>query len=140
MEFRVHLLAGIVGMLSEALVFSKGEWDIRSPTLLKIATVVQIPLAGLLIVLGSSIFESIWNSMLLDFSYLSGLFSAMVVYRLFLHPLKNFPGPLGARATAFWVIKEQVPAFKFYTKLKKIHEEYGDFVRIREFYSLRIEA
>lgn len=140
MEIRVYLLAVIVGALSEALVFSKGEWDIRAPTLLKLATAVQIVMVCFLVVLGGPILGSIWNTVVLDFSYLGGLFSAMIFYRLFLHPLKGFPGPLGARATAFWVIKEQVPSFKFYVKLRQIHDEYGDFVRIRELHTTQIES
>jgi hypothetical protein len=59
-----------------------------------------------------------------------GLFSSMTAYRLFFHPLKPFPGPIGARITAFWVTKESIPDLKMYRKLRDMHDTYGDFVRI----------
>lgn len=136
----MYLLTAIAGVLSEALVFSKGEWDIRAPTVLKTAGVLQLATPCLLISSGTSALTSIWDTTLLVCSYLGGLFGAMVIYRLLLHPLKNFPGPLGARITAFWMIKEQVPTFKFYVKLRKVHDEYGDFVRIRELHTIWMES
>ena len=61
------------------------------------------------------------------------LFSAWVIlrvynvfYNLFLHPLRSYPGPLGARSTTWWktyieVVKKQ----SFVHVVIKLHEQYG---------------
>jgi tryprostatin B 6-hydroxylase len=69
-------------------------------------------------------------------SLLAGLFTSMITYRLFFHPLKSFAGPIGARVSAFWITKQNIPDMTFYRKLPKLHDQYGDFVRIRELLSV----
>ena len=49
-----------------------------------------------------------------------------VFYNLFLHPLKSYPGPLGARATAWWkTYVEVVKQESFVHCVMKMHEQYG---------------
>lgn len=60
---------------------------------------------------------------------LAGLFSSLIVYRLFFNPLNRFPGPYLARLTKF----DTVIRFKkmdSHHQLHKLHQKYGKFVRI----------
>jgi hypothetical protein len=62
-------------------------------------------------------------------AFLGGLFTSMTIYRIFFHPLRNFPGPLGARVTKFWHSSKLAKRdnYKLYERLLKA---YGPFVRI----------
>jgi hypothetical protein len=58
------------------------------------------------------------------------LWTNMLIYRAFFHPLNKFPGPFGAKLTKFWgfgkVIGSKIQYFKVAGKLQ---EQYGDYVR-----------
>ncbi|RMZ87608.1 hypothetical protein DV736_g5157, partial [Chaetothyriales sp. CBS 134916] len=66
------------------------------------------------------------------------LFSAWVIlrvygvfYNLFLHPLRSYPGPLGARSTTWWkTYIEVVKQESFVHVVMKLHEQYGSIVRV----------
>lgn len=125
-------LAFIVGALGEILIFSRGEWDRHAPKIIKRTLMLQAGVACLLIAYGSSLTATVGDTARLTTLYLAGLYGTMITYRVFFHPLRSFPGPFGARISALWAIKENVPDLKFYVKLRKLHDEYGDFVRISE--------
>ena len=69
------------------------------------------------------------RSTILHSCFLSGLCASLVIYRAFLHPLRKFPGPLGARLSAAsfsWRVRNG----DTYKQLAALHRQYGDFVRI----------
>jgi hypothetical protein len=52
------------------------------------------------------------------------------VYRVFFHPLKSYPGPLGARLSRWWAVKQTWDSDLHYHKvLQHLQDEYGDYVR-----------
>ncbi|EDN08321.1 predicted protein [Histoplasma mississippiense (nom. inval.)] len=123
----------LLGIISHLLIFKHGEWERYTPTLTALyafaigllspavtltLTVLSIPSTLLLV-------SAFWVS------YMTGLFGSIGLYRGWLHPLRDFPGPLAWRLTALWSIKASVPEFKFPVKVQQLHEEHGDFVRIR---------
>lgn len=133
MDNRVYLLSLLAGILSEALLFSRGEWDRHAPTVTKVFTLVAIGALFLFwMVFGLPYAASVRETVLHSTSLLTGLFGSMATYRLFYHPLKAFPGPFGARLSSLWVIKKSIPDLMFYVKLRDLHDQYGDFVRIRK--------
>lgn len=133
MQDRFYAVAVLTGILLHATIFCRNEWDRHAPRVLHSAYIFYAFTALFLASrFGYSISQSLTEAFLLGASLLGGLFSSMITYRLLLHPLKSFPGPLGARLTSFWIIKQNVPDLKFYVKLRNLHDRYGDFVRIRE--------
>ena len=53
-----------------------------------------------------------------------------VVYNIFFHPLKRYPGPLGARATSWWkTYVEVIKGDSMVHVIIKLHEEYGLFLK-----------
>jgi hypothetical protein len=64
-------------------------------------------------------------------AFLSGLLTSLLTYRIFLSPLNKFPGHILSRVTNLWlsfgVIGKSSHA---HFKVQKLHEEYGDFVRV----------
>jgi cytochrome P450 len=60
---------------------------------------------------------------------LAGLYSSLIIYRLFLNPLNRFPGPYWVRlGNLAW--SSQLTGFDSYYQLKALHDKHGDFVRI----------
>ncbi|KAH8891588.1 cytochrome P450 [Thozetella sp. PMI_491] len=60
----------------------------------------------------------------------TGLFSSMVIYRIFFHRLRHFPGPFWGKITAFRRAYLVVRTQELYLYTHKYHEKYGDFVRV----------
>ena len=60
---------------------------------------------------------------------LAGLYTSLVIYRLFLNPLNKFPGPYWVRlGNVAW--SAHLTKFDSYYKLKALHDQHGDIVRI----------
>ncbi|KAI0398145.1 cytochrome p450 monooxygenase [Xylariaceae sp. FL0594] len=55
-----------------------------------------------------------------------------VFYNIYLHPLRNFPGPFLARATNLWRTRKILTGDLPHT-VRRLHEEYGPVVRISPF-------
>ncbi|KAH7389842.1 cytochrome P450 [Pyrenochaeta sp. MPI-SDFR-AT-0127] len=132
METKTYIVAFLIGILLEFLLFSRNEWDRRAPRIvLSFSLAFAGSFATIRVGCGHSYTKSFLETCFLGCSLLSGLFSSIAIYRLLLHPLRSIPGPFAARISAFWIIKESVPDLMFYVKLRKLHDRYGDFVRIR---------
>ena len=69
-------------------------------------------------------------------AFLGGLFTSMIIYRIFFHRLRNFPGPFGAKVSKFWHASQITKRdnHKLYERLLK---QYGPFVRIGAWSFLR---
>ncbi|KAF7322341.1 hypothetical protein HMN09_00011800 [Mycena chlorophos] len=64
-------------------------------------------------------------------AFLSALSASIVVYRLSpFHPLAAYPGPVLGKATQLWILGIATAAGHQYLYLKKLHDQYGPFVRI----------
>ena len=60
---------------------------------------------------------------------LGGLYTSLIIYRLFLNPLNKFPGPYMARLSKFdFVFKMGSNNSNFY--LTDLYQKYGKYVRI----------
>ncbi|KIX93474.1 uncharacterized protein Z520_10894 [Fonsecaea multimorphosa CBS 102226] len=104
----------------------------REPTLFRylaeLATLLVLASVGLFY--QSRVFTtSVALSALFITLHLFALASSITVYRLFLHPLKDYPGPLLAKITK-WYGFYLVSFGKTYIDYAQLHEKYGDVVRI----------
>jgi tryprostatin B 6-hydroxylase len=72
--------------------------------------------------------EAVIDASLVELVHILGLFSSLISYRLLWHPLRAFPGPWGAKLSAFWFWENlyRQPQFKL---LQDLHSKYGPFVR-----------
>jgi hypothetical protein len=51
-------------------------------------------------------------------------------YRAFFHPLRNYPGPSGAKLSRWWTIKQTWDSnLRYYLVLQRLQSQYGDYVR-----------
>lgn len=111
------LIGAALGLAIHQGLFIHGEWHVEAP---QIVAYHLVYIAALSLMLT----DAHW----IVTGYLLAMFSSIVIYRIFFHRLKNFPGPLWARITKLW------HAWKArhrqnYLLLTKLHHEYGDFVR-----------
>lgn len=58
-----------------------------------------------------------------------GVLFSMVVYRLFFHRLRNFPGPIGAKISKFYSVFLAAKTVQYHKDVARMHEKYGDFIR-----------
>ena len=62
--------------------------------------------------------------------FLTGLYSSLIIYRLFFNPLNKFPGPYWARLSKFNLVRRVAPKLNGHHELADLHQKYGKFVRI----------
>ncbi|PLB48659.1 cytochrome P450 [Aspergillus steynii IBT 23096] len=113
----IVFLAGIITHLG---FFNRGEWDRFSS---KIAwTFLGLEWAASLIFFGIGR----WPFTLflkLSVLYFSGIVCSMLAYRVFFHPLRDFPGPLMSRMAMLWRCSS-------FETVWNDHRRFGDFVRV----------
>jgi hypothetical protein len=53
--------------------------------------------------------------------------ASLVVYRRWLHPLAQIPGPFWASVTRFYIVKYNLfsERSQFYLQVEKLHQQYG---------------
>ena len=132
MRFVITFAAGVV--LHATVFAGHREWDRHSANILSSACVLFAATVISAAVVGNASWTSSFACMsVMTASFVSGLLSSMTVYRLLFHPLRSFPGPIAARITSLWTIKQNVPDLDLYVKMRSLHDRYGDFVRISRF-------
>ncbi|KAF4454251.1 hypothetical protein F53441_3251 [Fusarium austroafricanum] len=52
-----------------------------------------------------------------------------IIYRLFFHPLANFPGPKLAACSELWYLRVWISG-RYFLQMDEVHRKYGDVVRI----------
>lgn len=63
-------------------------------------------------------------------SFLTALAISIVIYRLYLHPLRAFPGSWGAKISRLYVFAlVRRTGGKYHFELERLHRQFGDFVR-----------
>jgi len=89
-----------------------------------------------------TLFETAARIATVSTSFSLGLISSIGAYRLLFHRLRNFPGPLPAKISRFYATSLAAKNVKYGFEVRKLHEEYGDFVRTgpRELSILRASA
>jgi hypothetical protein len=62
--------------------------------------------------------------------FLLSLWTSILVYRAFFHPLNKFPGPVPAKLSKLWALTQLIKTgMKWYQVDAALHKKYGDYVR-----------
>ncbi|KAI8653830.1 hypothetical protein LRP88_00428 [Fusarium phalaenopsidis] len=77
-----------------------------------------------------TILGAILRTALVSNAFNVGLASSILIYRAFFHRLHRFPGPFPAKLSRFYAMKNAAKALKANEEVQKLHEIYGDFVRV----------
>ncbi|KAL3476071.1 cytochrome P450 [Aspergillus californicus] len=130
MALATYTITALAGVFSHLVYFKRGEHHLHGTLYVKLLfTTITAGTATLSYTQGIA-----WTTALSTVSqlfgiYLLGLYSSVLVYRLFLHPLRKFPGPFGARFSTVW-LTTQLRNNNLHTTLLEYHQRYGMFVRI----------
>lgn len=120
--------SAVLGVGFHAAV-QKFELDFVVPQ--TVAGLGAVWLAGLYIdvsVFQKPIAESAASLAIAAIIFVASLAVSTVVYRLFFHRLRNFPGPFGAKVSKFygWYMSRNL---QYHFEVEKLHKQYGDVVR-----------
>ncbi|KAH8829006.1 cytochrome P450 [Flagelloscypha sp. PMI_526] len=77
-----------------------------------------------------SLWETIAHILLTPLCFNVGLWLSIALYRLFFHRIRAFPGPWLAKLTRLYAFRLNNETLQMHLKIKELHEEYGDFVRV----------
>ena len=123
-------VASAAGVVAHIFYFKRGEHHFHALRYIQLLVITVV--VGVLSIRGQG--EQSWQDAVHQVSttiscFLGGLYSSLIVYRAFFHPLDNFPGPYGARLSTLW-LSTQLKDGDAFQKVAELHNTYGDFVRI----------
>ena len=124
--------AAAAGVVAHHALFIRGEWHLEGPKVI-LGHIIVSSLAWWCFLRQESatLPENIRLCSLVFGSYLISLFSSIIVYRLFFHPLRHFPGPKLAAASKLWHVFK-CRHRKNFRVLEDARRQYGQFVRTGE--------
>ncbi|KAI3320354.1 cytochrome P450 monooxygenase-like protein [Xylariaceae sp. AK1471] len=126
----VAALSAIAGVLSHVGYFMHGEHMLTAPLLVVVA-ISGPPIIVVLVsnLAGLSISHAARPTSVGYLAYMTALFTSILIYRAFFHPLHHFPGPKLARLSQFYhffCVRAKVDNYKH---LDRLHDQYGEYVR-----------
>lgn len=123
------LTAVVAGFAVHHQLLRKGEWHLKAPTIIE-TWLCSFPVLYSLEALwgtGSNMGSAI-NAVYFMSIFALSLLTSIIVYRVFFHKLKSFPGPRLAAISKLWHSANCVGA-KNHLLLERMRKQYGDFVR-----------
>lgn len=123
--------AFVAGVASHLLYFHRGEHHMYGLTY--IWTTISATVAGAILLktqYNYAVTEAATTSLAIVGVWLAGIYSSLLLFRMFLNPLNRFPGPFGARLSQFWWSSYIGGSSKAFLKSQDLHAKYGHFVRV----------
>ncbi|KAL4925077.1 cytochrome P450 [Aspergillus undulatus] len=129
MALFTYTTTAVVGALSHIAYFQRGEHHLHGLLYIKLFTTTVLT-ATLFLTYKENIplSSALSTTSKTAAAYLLGLYTSILTYRLLLHPLNKFPGPLPARLTSTWISTQL--NHNLHLQLSSYHSKYGPFVRI----------
>ncbi|CAF3496926.1 unnamed protein product [Fusarium graminearum] len=124
-----ELIALVAGFAAHHLLLRKGEWHLKAPTIIETWLCSFPVLYGIEARWGAgSNMKIAINALYFLSIFTLSLLTSIVLYRVFFHKLKSFPGPKLAAISKLWHSANCVGA-KNHLLLEQMRKQYGDFVR-----------
>ncbi len=124
------LVASAAGFLSHHLYFIRGIRDMEVRNII-FGHIIALSLLFFKTVSTAGLSQGVVTYIVISTAYFVSLFSSILVYRLFFHPLRRFPGPIGV-VISHWYVAWMGWGGKLHREYVQMHEQYGDFVRVGE--------
>ncbi|KAK4225971.1 hypothetical protein QBC38DRAFT_249076 [Podospora fimiseda] len=126
-------LAAVAGVWTHAFYFNRGEHHMYGFRYLQLGTLSWILGVALYYRFSThnttTLSTAIYNSTLLHSTYLFGIYTSLLLYRLFLNPLNKLPGPFDSKISSLthsWRVRQG----NGHIHLANLHAQYGPIVRI----------
>lgn len=124
------LLAASLGVCCHHAYFIRGEHLLNIPPILSSALLIYIvSIAFRSTVLHRPVVESAVTVTSLYAAFAGGLWSSILIYRVWFHPLHRFPGPFGLKLSKFYHLWS-IRGLDQYRWLDALHKAYGPVVRV----------
>ncbi|PCG93873.1 Cytochrome P450 [Penicillium occitanis (nom. inval.)] len=119
------------GLLAHWGYFVHGERDLQAANIARVHILAVVLLPCLLYQLQDlSVTDAVCESLVLDTAYVVALFTSIIIYRVFLSPLRNVPGPPAMRVSKLVHVWDNTDPTKQNCKmLHQLRAQYGDIVR-----------
>lgn len=115
-------------------LFIHGEWHIYAPDIVRsYGSIFACIGVARFYFAGTEIGDVFGALALASVGHVLGIFTSILVYRIFFHRLNktNIPGPFWARISKLWHVWHARDS-KNHVFMDKLHEKYGDFIRTGE--------
>ena len=130
MPLSYSISAALLGLISHHLLFIRGEHHEEGPLWLRFYLLVQaILFIAQITIYKAQVREAITALTWVMASFATALFGSILIYRVFFHRLRSFPGPFLAKTTKLWHVSKLAPKSDNFRHLDSLHHRYGDFVR-----------
>lgn len=129
MQWTLILGGAVAGLFAHHGLFIWGEWHLAAPRVI-FGHVALSAIAWWYPLRHESAMLLEHTRLCLYFfaSYIISLFTSIVLYRLFFHRLRGFPGPKFAAASKLWHVFKTRHGNNFQV-LENMRQQYGNFVR-----------
>ncbi|KAK3986137.1 cytochrome p450 [Cladorrhinum sp. PSN332] len=124
-------IAAVAGVWTHTVYFNRGEHHMYGFRYLKLAALSWSLGAALYykLVPINTVSTAVYLSTALHTTYLVGIYSSLLICRLFLSPINAIPGPFSSRISSLahsWRVRKG----NGHIQLAKLHSQYGPIVRI----------
>lgn len=127
----VAALSTIAGVISHLSYFIHGEHMLNAYKLVIIALFGPPTIVALLNTLaGLPLSYAVQLTAVSYGAYMAALFTSILVYRAFFHPLRHFAGPRLARLSQLYHVFRISAKVDNYRHLDRLHKQYGEYVRV----------
>lgn len=127
----VAVVGGVLGVASHLGYFIHGEHHMHgSRILLSFFTITAFLFMAVLRLAENHYFLAASRiTATASASFLGTLTISILTYRVFFHPLRNFPGPFGAKFSKFSHFFLNIKDVRNFQLVDKLHKQYGEFMR-----------
>ncbi|KAI1481739.1 cytochrome P450 [Daldinia eschscholtzii] len=130
---RLSALAALgapLGVLFHLTIAQMGDVEDFMYSLLATMGLIMLSFVSFSLSLGSSLLGALTELSVLAATFNAGLFSSMIIYRVFFHRVSKFPGPLALKISRFSSALMVFKEVKYHKDVAKLHDKYGDFIRV----------
>ncbi|KAL8798491.1 MAG: hypothetical protein Q9182_006614 [Xanthomendoza sp. 2 TL-2023] len=121
--------AFVVGVLIHGGFFVNGEHHMHGTRYLGAFGIAFLTVVAVLLAGDNSLRGTLEITTKLATYYLGGLYGSLLAYRVYLSPLRTFPGPISTKISSL-CFSLRVRHGNSHAKLLELHQKYGDFVRV----------
>ena len=126
----ISFTACIAGGGSHVGFFHKGEHHLYPQRYLQVFILACAFVVLIFSLSGETLQGSLRTTAFVASAYLIGLYTSLITYRVFIHPLNKFPGPWPAKLSSLW-FPTQLKNLDSHGQLQHLHQKYdSDFIRI----------
>ncbi|KIW10687.1 hypothetical protein PV08_11651 [Exophiala spinifera] len=127
----VAIVSAVAGVASHLGYFIRGEHHLEAFRLLILALISPVAIfAASKYYLVIEDKEAVQITVSSVIGYYAGLFGSILIYRMFFHRLRKFPGPSWAKTSKFYHVSRIARRKNNWLVRDSWHQQYGDIVRI----------